>query len=327
MADTIEVWTIEQREEWIAAHRDDGLPSQSWSYAWALSASGIQPKLAVVRSGGVRMLLPFYEREWLGSTDIATLLGTAGASISSNSTAPLCLWREYAVGRGWVAGYIQLSTLVDLKGHAAEVELVDINEWFELDLRPEGIFSSFSEIVRRKIRRGSRRGTVLIEDPGPLAEGLKHLFPVAMKRLGARLHYFFPEETLKRWVLDPDSLVLGASQDNQLEAVSVFLVAGDQAEYHLSASSDRGRDLAAWLMWNAIIRLKAKGVRTLHLGGGVRRGDGLHQFKQKFGAIPKTLQAVRQIYDPARYAEFCRRADVPLSGAWFPAYRAGGNPC
>src|SRR4030095_11645477 len=145
MADDIEVLAIEDRERWLAVHRDAGLPGQSWHYAWALSASGIRPKLAIVRSGGARMLLPFYEREWLGSIDIATLIGTSGASILPNSAAPLSLWQQYAVAQGWVAGYIQLSTSVDLCGQAVSGDLIDLNDWFVLDLRPENLFQTFAE--------------------------------------------------------------------------------------------------------------------------------------------------------------------------------------
>jgi hypothetical protein len=327
MKDDIEIFTLDQREQWTAAHRDVGFPSQSWQYAWALSAAGIAPKLAVVRSGGARMLLPFFEREWQGTIDIATILGAAGASISGNSSAPLSLWREHAIAQGWVAGYIQLSTSVNLAGQPMIDELVEINEWFELDLQPEATFLYFSENIRRKIKSGYGKGIGLAEDAAALAEALKLLLPIAMERVSAGSHYFFPDETLQRWVMDTQSLVLGASVDGVIEAVALFVVSGDQAEYHLSAGSDRGRDLAAWLIWNAIVRLKLKGIRTLHLGGGVRRGDGLHNFKQKFRGTPKAQQAVRQIYDQSKYEELCRRAGVPATGdGWFPAYRVTRTP-
>jgi hypothetical protein len=324
MADDIEVLEIEDRERWVAAHRDAGLPSQSWHYAWALSASGIRPRLAIVRSGGARMLLPFHEREWRGSIDIATLIGHSGASLIPNSAAPLALWHEYAAAQGWVAGYIQLSTSVDLSGQAVAGEVVDLNDWFVLDLRPENLLETFAEIVRRKVQRGSRDGFVIVDDRSTLSESLRQLFPTAMERVDARSHYQFAPETLDRWALDPSSIVLGASLENAVEAVSVFLVAGDEAEYHINGCTERGRRLAAWLIWNAIVRLKAKGVRTLHLGGGVKRGDGLDQFKRKFRGTPKTLHAVRQIYDRAKYLELCRLADVPSTHHWFPAYRAAG---
>jgi hypothetical protein len=323
MNDDVQILTLEQRDQWIAAHRDAGLPSQSWHYASALAASGIEPKLAVVRSGGSRMLLPFHARDWRGSTDIATILGTSGASITPGSGAPLSLWREYSVAQGWVAGYLQMSTSTQLDWHRVDGSVVDINEWFELDIgRPE-LFSSFSEIIRRKIRRGDHRRAALVEDRDAMADGLKTLFPIAMERVGARPNYAFANETLDRWVKSPDSMVLGASLDGRIEAVSIFLIACDNAEYHLIGSSDQGRDLAAWLIWNAIVRLKRAGIRTLHLGGGVRRGDGLHQFKQKFAGVAKPLRAVTQIYDQLRYEQLCSESQVRHeAGPWFPAYRS-----
>jgi hypothetical protein len=58
MTDKLQVISIDDEEQWNAEHEAGGLPSRTWRYAWALSASGIDPQLAVVRSGGARMLLP-----------------------------------------------------------------------------------------------------------------------------------------------------------------------------------------------------------------------------------------------------------------------------
>src|SRR5689334_20721814 len=109
MTDTVTILSLADRDLWEAEHLVDGLPSQSWDYAWGLGASGIDPKLAIVRSKGARMLLPFFERSWQGTTDIATVPGLSGASISPSSIAPLSLWNEYAMSRKWVAGYLQIA--------------------------------------------------------------------------------------------------------------------------------------------------------------------------------------------------------------------------
>src|SRR5258708_18529845 len=113
MTEDVTILGLDDRDRWIAEHRDGGLPSQSWHYAWGLSATGVAPKLAVVRSGGARMLLPFIERSWRGNTDIATILGLSGASIAPASNAPPGLWHEFAAAQRWVAGYIQLAVCVD----------------------------------------------------------------------------------------------------------------------------------------------------------------------------------------------------------------------
>jgi hypothetical protein len=322
--DDVEIVPLEDRGRWVVEHRNGGLPSQSWHYAWALSASNVAPSLAVVRTGGARLLLPFCLREWRGSIDIATLIGASGAVIVPDSAAPLALWQEYAAAQGWVAGYIQLSTSVDLADQRIAGELVELNEWFVLDLERDDLFANFADLVRRKVKRCSRADTVLIEDRGSLARSLQRLFPLAMDRVGARPHWRFSPETLERWATDPSSIVLGAQRDGAIEAVSIFVVAGDQAEFHINGCSEEGRDFAAWLIWQGIVRLKARGVRRLHLGGGVTFGDGLYQFKRRFGGTPKKLRAVRQIYDRPRYLELCRAAGVALTHSWFPAYRAAG---
>jgi hypothetical protein len=323
MTDDLHILSIEDRERWNAEHERGGLPSQAWRYAWALSAAGIDPKLAVVRSGGARMLLPFFEREWFGTTDIATIQGLSGASISPSSTAPLRVWRDYAVQRGWVAGYIQLATTVTLSEGLSGDELVASQTVFLLDLRAADPLASVSNIVRRKIRRAAKVGAVLVDDPSVVAENLKLLYPATMRRVGARPLYAVSPATLERWVFDPSSIALGARVGRSVEAVSLFCVAGTHAEYHINASTLSGRDLSAWLIWSAIERLRAAGVEVLNLGGaGARPGDGVAQFKERFHGESRSLWALRQIYDDAKYDELCRRAGVTHGRDWFPAYRA-----
>ena len=147
-----------------------------------------------------------------------------------------------------------------------------------------------------------------------------------MQRVGARPHYRFSAETLERWALDPNSLVLGAAIGESLESVTVFCVAGNHAEAHINGCTERGRELGAWLFWNGARRLSENGVDVLNIGGGIRPGDGVQGFKERFHATPRPLQGVRQIYDPATYLELCRRAGAPPQGSWFPAYRAEAAP-
>lgn len=321
MKDDVSIIPVADRERWIAEHREGGLPSQSWAYARALSASGIDPKLAVVRAAGARMLLPFFERTWLGTTDIATIFGASGAIIYPSSGPPLSLWREFARGQGWVAGYIQLSPTLEVDRIAVDDELIASNAVFLLDLRKADLLRAVSDSIRQKIRNAARNA-VLIDDKPLLVEALKRLYPPTMQRLGARPHYHFSAETLAAWALDPEALALGGRIDGSVEAVSLFLVSGNHAEYHLNASTEQGRDLTAWLIGNAVALLRERGVTTLNLGGGVRPGDGLYRFKSRFRGAPRPLHGVRQIYDSCKYYELCSRAGMSRGANWFPAYRA-----
>jgi hypothetical protein len=205
MAEDVTILSLADRELWIVEHRQGGLPSQSWDYAWGLSASGIDPKLAIVRSNGARMLLPFFERDWNGTVDIATILGLSGASIVPDSGAPLSLWREFATVEGWVAGYIQLAVSVDLENVAVAGDLVTSNAVFLLSLpEPNSVLNGTSRTVRRKIQAAEEMGAVLVEDPVVLAARLGELYRPTMQRGGAPGHYDFSQETLDRWVVIPD---------------------------------------------------------------------------------------------------------------------------
>lgn len=325
LTDEVTIISLDERERWDAAHASGGLPGQSWSYADAYRATGIAPRLAVVEAGGSRMLLPHFERDWRGATDVATLIGLSGATISPASPAPLSAWRDYATARGWVAGYLQLAPETPDLCSAPEDDLVASNEVFLLDVGEGDPLAAASEIVRRKVRRADREGTQCVEDRGRLADAMVRLYPQAMQRLRMPPRYHFPEAALRAWTMDPASVALGAEVAGRIEAVSLFPFAGAQAEYHLNACSDDGRHLSAWLIARALERLSRRGVRCLNLGGGIRPGDGLHDFKARFHGRAVGLRALRQVYDRPRYDALCREAGVDPGERWFPAYRAGGR--
>ena len=165
-------------------------------------------------------------------------------------------------------------------------------------------------------------GVRLVEDREKLVGLISLLYGATMKRTGAASAYRLADATLRAMAGSREHLVLGAECGGEVIAIMVFPVSGERAEYHICASTVQGRDATAWLMWQAIVRLKAMGVRQLNLGGGVRPGDGLYDFKLKFGAVPKLLHQVKQIYDAVAYENFCRAERTSADERWFPAYRA-----
>jgi hypothetical protein len=86
---------------------------------------------------------------------------------------------------------------------------------------------------------------------------------------------------------------------------------------------EAGRAHAFTLLWNGALRLQDEGVPFLNLGGGIREGDGLAQFKRRFGAEQRPFLALRQIYDTERYQALCAAANVVADrrDGYFPAYR------
>lgn len=313
----VDVVSLTDRVRWDMAHARSGIPSHGWTFNRALTASGMEPVIATVEHDSDTMIVVFYTREWRGYLDICTTLSVSGAIMTRADPVLLDTWRGYAISRGWVAGYLQFEPESRLEGilDAApgnSVFLVDLDQAFPPD--------RVSEIIRRKIRRAEAGGVRLVEDRTALARAVIQLYPETMRRAGAGPHYSFSAATLDAWANDPGSLVIGAALESGIEAVGIFPVTGHRAEFHIGASSMAGRDLSAWLIWQAMARLRERGVARLNLGGGTRPGDGLYQFKAKFGGTALPLQAVRQVYRPDVYDKLCREADG--SAGWFPAYRS-----
>jgi hypothetical protein len=313
----IRIATLADRPAWDAIHAASGIPSHGWPYAEALSHSGIDPRLAIVSGAGGRLVIPFFERTWQGTTDVCTWLSVSGARLEPPFRPLLDAWCAYGRSRSWVAGYLQ----VEPESEVADIEEARAgNEVFLVDLSTSGPLPSAR--LRRKIRRASRSGTELVEDRALLAEALVRLYPATMARLGASAAYQLSDRSLRHMAGAPSNLVLGAAGDGELQAVIVVPIEGGRAEFFLNASTVPGRDLSGWLLWQAMEHLRDAGVRSLNLGGGVRPGDGLYEFKSWFGGRVRALHSLSQIYDPDTYAALCRRAGASAGEAWFPAYRA-----
>ncbi|MFS8063160.1 MAG: GNAT family N-acetyltransferase [Luteimonas sp.] len=320
MIDDVDIIPLADRERWTRAQQSDGLPGQAWSYAHALQASGIEPQLAVVRAGGARMLLPFFERSWHGHRDIATLLGLSGASVNPASAAPIALWSAFATARGWVAGYLHFGN--DLPTVPATLaSVLATNTVYELDLTRDDPFAAASAIVRRKLRKADAAGAELVDTPEELEVALPRLYREAAWRQGASSAYALPDKTLRRWVRAPDILALGVRVGGAIEAISLFPFAGAHAEYHINASSEAGRSFSTWLIGEAVGRLRQRGVAWLNIGGGLEAGDPLDHYKARFQGQPRQVHTVGQIYDQRRYAALCEQASAdPRVAGWFPAY-------
>jgi hypothetical protein len=196
---------------------------------------------------------------------------------------------------------------------------------FDFRLHQWDLYKSLSSKFRRgHIYEARRRGAVLVDDRSILAERLKTLYPEAMRRLGAS--QVFSATTIERWMGDAATYAFGAKVGETIEAIHFGYVAGKNAEWHIAATSERGRGLGSWLIWNAVMQMQQMGFHTLNIGGGARAGDGFYQVKQRFNVAPTPLRSVRQIYDRQRYDELCERAGVLAGDAWFPAYRAKPSP-
>jgi serine/alanine adding enzyme len=319
MAGDFVVIPLAERAQWEAVAGESRVPSHGWEFCAALADSGPAPSLARISNAGSLLIMPFVERSWANTVYITTITTVSGAAWFDPDPVLLDGWSDYARSRGWVAGYMQLHPDTDL---ARVPSVVPGNSVFVVDLRGSDLLAGASTIVRRKLKRASAAGAKLCEDRHLIEEAVVRLYRETLVRVHARDNYAYSEPTLRRWIRDPMSVVFGAIAGDGIEACALFLQRDDQAEYHLGASTNAGRGLQTLLLHTGMLRLREMGVRRLNLGGGVRHGDGLFQFKAKFGGEERVLHAVRQIYRRDVYRRLTDEAAASPDETWFPAYRA-----
>ena len=147
--------------------------------------------------------------------------------------------------------------------------------------------------------------------------------------IGAGEFYLFPQEYYRvlRDGLGERLGVALALHDGEPVGGALFLADRRFAHYHLSGTTDAGRELKAGtlLVHGGAEWARAQGCELLHLGGGTSGADSLFAFKKSFGGETFTYAFATLIADQERYdALVARRSEEsePARPEFFPAYRA-----
>ena len=162
-------------------------------------------------------------------------------------------------------------------------------------------------------------------------ERFREIYDGTMERLGAGGFYLFPPEYYRALAAGLGKYLALALALREGEAVggALFLAdpAGPFAHYHLSGTTDAGRELkAGTLLVHAGAEWAAShGAERFHLGGGTSGADSLFAFKKSFGGEELAYGFATLVADAGRYETLVARrseeSEPPRSG-FFPAYRA-----
>jgi hypothetical protein len=179
---------------------------------------------------------------------------------------------------------------------------------------------------RRQVRRNLEAGytvELVAGDATTTAQRVAFLdlYEQTMRRTDAAPHYFFGAEYFDRLLpAERTWLALATDPDGVPAAASIAAVSDGYLHYYLSGSADS--HLGDSPMKNVLARLTRHAGELqlpLNLGGGIRPGDALEEFKRGYANRTLGWRTSEIVCDPERYAALSAGREA---GGFFPAYRA-----
>ena len=179
---------------------------------------------------------------------------------------------------------------------------------------------------RRQVRRNLEAGYELTLVPGAETTpaqraGFRGAYEQTMRRTGAADHYFFGQEYFDRILAaDRTWLALATAPGGALAAASIAAASDGYLHYYLSGSADSHlRDSPMKNVVSRLIEHSAELGLPLNLGGGLRAGDALEEFKRGFANRQEAWRTSEIVCDRECYERLSASRDA---AGFFPAYRA-----
>lgn len=321
-----ELIPLDDGERWTAALADvPHGPAHTHGFCRAVQlTSGAATYLYRYESRAGRVVCALAEREHAGEVDVATPYGFGGFAADGDWDGFALDWHEFARERDWVCGYIGLNPLFADGERFPPDEVAVHNRLYALDLRQpaERLWAALSRNRRRQLRDWESGAARLELDHSRLGRFLVDNAGAFFRSRGAGPATDFRRETMAAFAELPQVLLVGAGE-RELEAVAAFAYTAHAADALFAVSRPGGERHSARLYWWGVERLCELGVPALNLGGGVRQGDDIAEFKRRFGAAEHPLASLRQVYRADVYERLCANAGVsPARSGWFPPYRA-----
>lgn len=207
--------------------------------------------------------------------------------------------------------------------------VVYLGHTISMDLNDEDtIWDNIISKNRNMIRKAEKNDITIVH--GLDHESLltfKKMYDETMTKDAAEAYYFFKESFYDSIFHDlrDNAEVFTAYYEGKPIAAAIMLFANNRMNYHLSGSDIEYRSLAPTnlLLYKAALWGCEKGMKTLHLGGGIgSHEDNLYKFKKAFyKGEPKQFSIGKKIFLPGIYSDLNRyREGIPAS-SFFPEYR------
>jgi serine/alanine adding enzyme len=191
------------------------------------------------------------------------------------------------------------------------------------------LFASLHPKHRNKVRKARAAGLeVAVREAPPSLSQFETLYEATMSRLEADDFYFFPPDYWQALAerLRERIVLVEARFGDELAAAALCFATPPWLHYHVSGTSERGREAAAanLVLFEAACWGQSQGLEQFHLGGGAGgREDTLFHFKQRFFPTGRREASVgKLVHDVETYLVLSGLPELRLDG-YFPAYREG----
>jgi hypothetical protein len=180
--------------------------------------------------------------------------------------------------------------------------------------------------LREQVRRNERRGWGVEATPGPDAShaaraAFERAYGETMARTGAAERYRYEGSYFERLLATRRSWLVLASRDGAALAGAIAAASDGYLHYYLGGTANEALDDSPMKnLFAEMIGLGGELGLPVNLGGGMRPGDSLDQFKRGFASADAPFRTHELICDLRAYEELSAGADAPEG--FFPAYRA-----
>jgi len=181
---------------------------------------------------------------------------------------------------------------------------------------------------RNRINKNRRAGYAVEVVPGPRTTpsqraGFLAAYEQTMRRTGAAERYFLGAAYFDRVLESPAAwLALAQAPGGGVAAASLTVRSDGYLHYYLSGSADAQlRDSPMKNVVAALVNLAAEQQLPLNLGGGLRPGDALEEFKRGFANRAQPWRVSEIVCDRPAYDALSAGHASP---GFFPAYRDAG---
>lgn len=273
----------------------------------------------------VRIICPLSERRLDGHVDIVTPYGFSGFIGNADCGEFARYWTDFIEQRGYVCSYIGLNPIFENITYFSPTEIDRYNEIYILDLTlsRDELFANLSSGRKRQLRHWDKLLADIVLEKSALIDFFLTNYATFVGRKKAARVYSFSMDTLS-YLMNLDNVLLVGAQNaaGDVEAATLFAYTPYVGEGVFNVSLPGGQRHSAALLWYGVNYLKSLRIPLLNLGGGVRRNDGVAEFKQRFGGKKLALGCLKQVHKPNVYEELCRRANVDHTDitGYFPAY-------